>query len=136
MKNKLFYILITMCQLIFITGTYVLSYYTKRKLGMNRWLMYHNMQWEKQLPVFGIKCLFATLIAVITSIIIYKYIKSKNPHTKFLTLSMIAFVIIAIYIIFYFYYFNANLQKTYYLNAIIYVAIYLFQLFKLLLISL
>ena len=131
MLKKFLYILITMCQLIFLAGTYVLSYYTRKKLGMNRWLMYHNMQWEKKLPIFMIKNIIAIVIVLTTSIIIYKYIKNRNSYNKFKTLIFVALVIIAILTIIYLYYFNVKLHKTYYLNSAIFISIYLFQLLKL-----
>lgn len=131
MLKKFLYILITMCQLLFFAGTYVLRYYVKKKLGMNRWLVYNNMQWEKVIPTSALKISVTILIAIITSIIIYKIIAKKKNLSINQYVLVVGLVIITIFTIIYLMNFSTLTDKTYYLNTVLLILVYILQLLKL-----
>ena len=131
MSKKFLYILITMCQLLFFAGTYVLRYYVKKKLGMNKWLVYNNMQWEKVIPTSALKISVTILIAIITSIIIYKIIAKKKNLSINQYVLVVGLVIITILTIIYLMNFSTLTDKTYYLNTVLLILIYILQLLKL-----
>lgn len=51
--KKISYIIFDLLTIAFLIGTYAIQYFTKKKLGMLRWVNYHNMQFQKN-AVYGI----------------------------------------------------------------------------------
>lgn len=61
------YLIATLLELAALAGAFAVDYYSRAKLGMNRWLGYHNQKWEVALPVDLLQCagaivLFALLV--------------------------------------------------------------------------
>ena len=51
--KKISYIIFDLLTIAFLIGAYAIQYFTKKKLGMLRWVNYHNMQFQKN-AVYGI----------------------------------------------------------------------------------
>ena len=51
--KKISYIIFDLLTIAFWIGAYAIQYFTKKKLGMLRWVNYHNMQFQKN-AVYGI----------------------------------------------------------------------------------
>ena len=51
--KKISYIFFDLLTIAFLIGAYAIQYFTKKKLGMLRWVNYHNMQFQKN-AVYGI----------------------------------------------------------------------------------
>lgn len=45
--KKISYIIFDLLTIAFLIGAYAIQYFTKKKLGMLRWVNYHNMQFQK-----------------------------------------------------------------------------------------
>ena len=45
--KKISYIFFDLLTIAFLIGAYAIQYFTKKKLGMLRWVNYHNMQFQK-----------------------------------------------------------------------------------------
>ncbi len=45
--KKISYIFFDLLTITFLIGAYAIQYFTKKKLGMLRWVNYHNMQFQK-----------------------------------------------------------------------------------------
>lgn len=71
------YVLLDLLTIAFLIGAYVIQYFTKRKLGMLRWVNYHNMQIQKN-EVYGIlKYITVAIALVLIVLIIVGYVKKK-----------------------------------------------------------
>ena len=51
--KKISYIIFDLLTIAFLIGAYAIQYFTKKKLGMLRWVNYHNIQFQKN-AVYGI----------------------------------------------------------------------------------
>lgn len=75
--KKAGYILLDLLTLAFLIGAYVIQYFTKKKLGMLRWVNYHNMQIQKN-SVYGILRYITVAVAIVLIVlIIVGYTKKK-----------------------------------------------------------
>ena len=71
----LFFDLLTVA---FLAGAYAIQYFTRKKLGMLRWVNYHNMQIQKN-AVYGILKYIAVVVAItLIVLIIAGYRKKKE----------------------------------------------------------
>ena len=46
--KKIIYTFLDLLTIAFLIGGYVFQYFTRKKLGMLRWVNYHNMQFQKK----------------------------------------------------------------------------------------
>lgn len=127
--NLIVYTIISIFQLVFAYGIHLLNYFTKKKLGMNRWVVYHNMQISKFFIVDVLKYVFLA-ITIYTTIKLLKAnlrrIKQSNLLKLDTAILLIINAILAIIMIF----FNTASQKLNYYYIIILLLIYVLQVIK------
>ena len=80
--KKISYIFFDLLTIAFLFGAYAIQYFTKKKLGMLRWVNYHNMQFQKN-EVYGIvKYITVVVTIVLIVVIIAGYNKKKEMLGK------------------------------------------------------
>ena len=91
--KKISYILFDLLTIAFLIGAYAIQYFTTKKLGMLRWVNYHNMKIEK-VAVYGIlKYITVIVAAVLIVLIIAGYRKKKEALGK---LDLVMIVIMSV----------------------------------------
>lgn len=91
--KKISYIFFDLLTVVFLIGAYAIQYFTTKKLGMLRWVNYHNMQIEK-VAVYGILKYITVIVAVVLIVLIVAgYWKKKEALGK---LDLVMIVIMAI----------------------------------------
>lgn len=122
-------IMISFLQLILVGGIYLIQKYTNKKLGMNRWVVYHSMQFAKNTTLnIAIKILPFILIIIFIYLIKINidYIKQhKMALFDFVILSILTIIIIFLSI-----FLNYKLLKIYYFVIFIMLIIYILQIIK------
>lgn len=96
--KKLVYILLDLLTVVFMIGAYAVQYFTRKKLGMLRWVNYQNMQIQKN-TVYGILKYITVVVAIIFIVMIIAGYKKKKAMMRKLDLVMI--VIMSLLGIFY-----------------------------------
>ena len=76
--KKISYIFFDLLTIAFLIGAYAIQYFTKKKLGMLRWVNYHNIQFQKS-TVYGI---VKYITVVVTIVLIAGYKKKKEMLGK------------------------------------------------------
>ena len=97
--KKAAYALFDLLTIVFLIGAYVIQYFTKKKLGMLRWVNYHNMQFQKN-AVYGIlKYITVVVASALIVLIIAGYKKKKEMLGKIdLVMSTIMVVLGMVYL--------------------------------------
>ena len=96
--KKIVYILLDLLTVVFMIGAYAVQYFTRKKLGMLRWVNYQNMQIQKN-AVYGILKYITVVVAIIFIVMIIAGYKKKKAMMRKLDLVMI--VIMSLLGIFY-----------------------------------
>lgn len=78
--KRVFHIIASMLEAALLIGAYALSTLAKAKLGLNRWLVYHNQRWEDALPLEAIGIVAGILLAVLLAWSIALLMRS--PHRR------------------------------------------------------
>ncbi|MDO4265884.1 MAG: hypothetical protein Q4C63_05395 [Eubacteriales bacterium] len=68
--RKICYLILDILTAAFLCGGYITNYFTRRKLGMLRWINYHTMNYQKQLPLDVLKYAAAAAASVIVILIL------------------------------------------------------------------
>lgn len=132
--KKILYIVFTILQIIFAYGIHLLNYFTKKKLGMNRWVVYHNMQISKIFVVDVLKYVVLA-ITIFTTIKLVKVNAARMKHSNLLKLDAAILLIINAILTIIIVFFNNVSQKLNYYYIIILLLIYILQVVKILLIG-
>lgn len=132
--NIIAYSFISIFQLVFAYGIHLLNYFTKTKLGMNRWVVYHNMQISKFNVVDVLKYVLL-LLTIFTTIKLVKANITRMKQVNLLKLDTAILLIINIVLAIIIVFFNNISQKLNYYYIIILLLIYVLQVGKILLIG-
>lgn len=127
--NLIVYTIISIFQLVFAYGIHLLNYFTKKKLGMNRWVVYHNMQIDKLLVVSILKYMFLIATIIATTKLLKIYIKKINT-SKLLKIDLFILLAINVILAIITLFFNTSSQKLNYYYIIILLLIYILQAIK------
>ena len=82
------YVFLDLLTIAFLIGAYAIQYFTTKKLGMLRWVNYHNMQIEK-VAVYGILKYITVIVAIVLIVLIIAGYKKKKEALGKLDLVMI-----------------------------------------------
>ena len=69
--KKIIYICLDLLTIAFLIGGYAFQYFTRKKLGMLRWVNYQNMQIQKN-PVYDILKVAAAIVLIVLIIVGYR----------------------------------------------------------------
>ena len=87
--KRVLYILILVLEIALVIGAYVFNYFTRKKLGMMRFVNAVNMKWQKQYPLELLKMIVIVVILVGMGILLYKMVKMKKNLTLKIKLSVV-----------------------------------------------
>lgn len=127
--KKVLYILATIVEMAALAGVYLLNYFARAKLGMNRWLGYHNSKWEEALPIQGIEWIaMLVLVLLLVSVLVLLSRKSRKGPVAVAS-AVLACVVVAAAVLFAFLHSIAD-YRAYYLMALCFGLAALLQLLK------
>lgn len=86
--KKISYIFFDLLTIAFLFGAYAIQYFTKKKLGMLRWVNYHNMQFQKN-EVYGIVKYITVVVTIVLIVMIIAGYKKKKEMLGKINLVMI-----------------------------------------------
>ena len=86
--KKISYIIFDLLTIAFLIGAYAIQYFTKKKLGMLRWVNYHNMQFQKN-EVYGIVKYITVVVTIVLIVVIIAGYKKKKEMLGKINLVMI-----------------------------------------------
>lgn len=80
--RKVGYLFLTLVELFLFLGGYLIQYFTKKKMGMARYVIYKNQRWERDYPIESWKTSVLLLIVLLTVAVVIFYIIRRNKLTK------------------------------------------------------
>lgn len=94
--KKVLFILLDLLSIAFLIGGYVIQYFTKRKLGMVRWVNYHERKAQEALPVDVLKYAAVIVVLLLTIIILRSFMKKKAKLGMLNAVMMAVLVVLAV----------------------------------------
>ena len=90
--KRIIYLFFDLLTVAFLAGAYAIQYFTRKKLGMLRWVNYHNMQIQKN-AVYGILKYITAVIAIVIILLIIAGYRKKKEMMKKIDLVMITIML-------------------------------------------
>lgn len=124
--NKVFYIVVSILQVLLLAGTYVVNYFTRKKMGMLRFVIYKNNKWENSYPIAQIQSLIIILFIVLMILTLVLYLKRKSQLNKnVLRANIVMIVLVSIYSGFNLLYSTEDFRAFYFMSVMLAVATFL-----------
>ena len=76
--KKIVMIIFDILTLALLTSGYIIQYFTKRKLGMMRWINFHTYKYQEMLPLELLKYVAVSVIILLTVFIICRFMKKRK----------------------------------------------------------
>ena len=124
--NKIFYIILTMLQVLLLVGTYVVNYFTRKRMGMLRFVIYKNINWEQSYPIEQLQYLAIIIFAVLMILVLAIYLKRKSQLSKnILNMIIIMVILILIYSGFNLLYSTEDFRAFYFMSVMLAVVTFI-----------
>lgn len=128
--KKVLYIVTTLLEAVLLAGTYIFNYFTVKKLGMNRWVNFRVMKWEKLYPIPMIKMIVVAVLVFLIVLLVCLYMKKKSSLKKFSGIMILATVVLTVVSVGYILFYSAMSMRAYYFLSIMLAAAALLQIIK------
>ena len=80
--TKFFYLIISALQALLLIAAYGIQYFSVKKMGMMRYVVYINHKWEAQYPIASLKYIAIAVLVFLVFITYMIFIKTrKNSHS-------------------------------------------------------
>jgi 4-amino-4-deoxy-L-arabinose transferase-like glycosyltransferase len=76
--KKIVMIIFDVLTLALLASGYIIQYFTKRKLGMMRWINFHTYKYQEMLPLELLKYVAVSVIILLTVFIICRFMKKRK----------------------------------------------------------
>lgn len=135
MIKKILYWVSTILQVLFLIAAYGIQYFSMKRMGMMRYVVFKNHEWEAQYPITALKYAVAAFLVILcAAVIIYIKIKKSNyiKSKKTLIMLVVDIMITLIYVLFTLMFSTEN-YRSYYFTGLILAIVALVQKIKILL---
>ena len=82
--KKLGYVLMVLLEAAALAGAYIINYFTNKKMGMARWVIYKNQGWERDYPMDTLKTAVMAVLILLTILVFLFFLKRKREAGKLL----------------------------------------------------
>ena len=128
MLKRMIVLLLLILEFIFVAAANIINYFTHKRIGMARHMVYMNQKWLAISNFEVYKMLSFILVFVFTAILIYSFVRIRK-NTKFIT--KINLGVLVVFFVYFIYFSTVNSIKgmrAFYLMCYIYLAALLLML--------
>ena len=113
--KKILYIIADLLIAALLAGAYVIQYFAKRKLGMNRWIVFKISKVKEALPVDMLRYLAVAAVLILAVLLVIVYVKRRKTYQKIVFPMVIMTVLLAVFYLIFTLYFSQEIIRSYYL---------------------
>lgn len=113
--KKILYLASDLLMAALLAGAWVLQYYAKRKLGMNRWIVFKISKIKEVLPIDILRYVAVAAILVLIVLMVIIYGKHRKEYKKIVLYMVIVSVSLAAFYLVFTVRFSQESIRSYYL---------------------
>lgn len=132
--KKFFFLVFTILQVLLLVAAYGIQFFSMKKMGMMRYVLFINKEWQSQYPISLLQWVsISFLVLLFVAIILYAKVKRGNyfKSRKFLSMLIIDTILTFSYVIFTLTY-STESYRSYYFTTLILAITTLMQHIKIL----
>ena len=128
MLKRLIVLLLPILEIILVAAANMINYFTHRRIGMARHMVYMNQKWLAISNFEVYKILSFVLVFVFTAILIYSFVKIRTNTRLITKINLGILVVFAVYFIYFSTVNSIKGMRAFYLMYYIYLAALLLML--------
>ena len=124
--NKVFYIIATILQVLLLVGIYVVNYFTRKKMGMLRYVIYKNGIFEEAYPIQQLQYISILVFIILMILTLVFYIKKKSKlNRSILNMNIVMVILTSIYTGFTLLYSTKDFRAFYFMSLMLGLATFI-----------
>ena len=113
--KKVLYIISDLLIATLLAGAYIVQYFAKRKLGMNRWIVFKISKVKEALPIDMLRYVAVAAVLALAVLVLILYGRNRKAYQKILLPMVIVTIVLAAGYLGFTLYFSQERVRAYYL---------------------
>lgn len=130
MIRKVGYTVAICLEVMALAGAYIVNYFTNKKMGMARYMVYKNQGWERTYPMDILKYLVIAILTVLTIFAWSVFWKNRKKAGKLLTAMNITMIVLTILYVCYTLFVSREMMRAYYFISLLFGIAAFIQILK------
>ena len=113
--KKVLYIISDLLIAALLAGAYIVQYFAKRKLGMNRWIVFKISKVKEALPIDMLRYVAVAAVLALAVLVLILYGRNRKAYQKIVLPMVIVTIVLAAGYLGFTLYFSQERVRAYYL---------------------
>ena len=113
--KKVLYIISDLLIVALLAGAYIVQYFAKRKLGMNRWIVFKISKVKEALPIEMLRYVAVAAVLALAVLVLLLYGRNRKAYQKIVLPMVIVTIVLAAGYLGFTLYFSQERVRAYYL---------------------
>lgn len=118
--KKLGYVLMVLLEAAALAGAYIINYFTNKKMGMARWVIYKNQGWERDYPMDTLKMAVMAVLILLTILVFLFFLKRKREAGKLLISMNVVMILLTLLYVSYTVISSRETMRAYYFLSLLF----------------
>lgn len=118
--KKLGYVLMVLLEAAALAGAYIINYFTNKKMGMARWVIYKNQGWERDYPMDTLKMAVMAVLILLTILVFLFFLKRKREAGKLLISMNVVMILLTLLYVSYTVISSGETMRAYYFLSLLF----------------
>ncbi len=118
--KKLGYVLMVLLEAAALAGAYIINYFTNKKMGMARWVIYKNQGWERDYPMDTLKTAVMAVLILLTILVFLFFLKRKQEAGKLLISMNVVMILLTLLYVSYTVISSRETMRAYYFLSLLF----------------
>ena len=118
--KKLGYVLMVLLEAAALAGAYIINYFTNKKMGMARWVIYKNQGWERDYPMDTLKTAVMAVLILLTILVFLFFLKRKQEAGKLLISMNVVMILLTLLYVSYTVISSREAMRAYYFLSLLF----------------
>ena len=120
----------TFAEILFLAGAYLIQYFTRKKMGMARYVIYKSQGWERTFPMETLKYTSVSVLTALTVLLLAALVIRRRQKGRLEVAMHVAMVILTALYGIYTYISSIRTMRAYYFISLMLGAAALLQIIK------
>ena len=130
MKKRIVHIVGMILEMLLFAGAFVVQYFTNKKMGMARHVIFKNQTWEKAYPLEQWKLLSVVILAVLLVLVLILLIRKRKNLSRWAVAEGIIMTIMTLFSLYFTLGNSAATLRPYYFMSPMFAAAALIQIIR------
>lgn len=114
------YVLMVLLEAAALAGAYIINYFTNKKMGMARWVIYKNQGWERDYPMDTLKTAVMAVLILLTILVFLFFLKRKREAGKLLISMNVVMILLTLLYVSYTVISSRETMRAYYFLSLLF----------------